>query len=306
MVTGVRPCLPAEFERLLALLDSEFIHGKGRAVTLAQRFPSVYCDSNLANILIGVDGSEIVSALAIRQFDWCAEGEIFQGAMIGAVCTHPARRREGWASRLLAAAATRLRDQGIDFGVLWTGQPEFYARLGWKAADCSVLGEIETAVCSSASLRYVPDDLQASSSRTTISAKTSDMAVVREHWLANLVVRHAEDYCQLPLPAERVDVLWREIRDDAAYALLGRHGTTGYLYEMVGHPEAYPALWQEACRGCSRVFVNDQAGSPSCRWLSEHTETSWQPMSLAMWLPLSMRMDLPRTRRWTIPYFDRI
>lgn len=283
---------------MIPLLDEEFVFGKGRTISLSQRFPTVYCGDNLSNILLCTDGEAMLSALAMRPFDWCVDGEIFRGAMIGAVYTHPARRGEGLASRLLETAATRLRDEGVDFGVLWTVQQAFYASLGWEAADCGVFGEIEVG-------RFSPES---SGGVTTLPAEAGAPLLegVRRRWLNAMTLRRPDDYRQLPLPAERVDVLWREDQGKSAYALLGSSGTTGFLYELAGHPDSYPALWREACRGRQRMFVNDRANSPSCRWLADHAGIRWQNKNLAMWLPLSGRVAMSRLGQWAIPYFDRI
>ena len=347
MSVAIRSCSPDDLERLIPLLDEEFVFGKGRAISLRQRFPTVFCRDNLHRILLCADEDGIVSALALRLFDWQADGETFRGAMIGMVYTSPARRGEGWASRLLATAATRLRDEGADFGVLWTGQAEFYARLGWKAADCSILGEIELdqatpeatdAVNSPLCKRGAGGDFSDAENRDTVEIPPTPPLQrgepqgehqpspqertcvhgltigvdeqfpeeLRRRWLNATTLRRPEDYRQLPLPAERVDLLRHEDQDKAAYALLGSSGTTGFLYELAGHPDSYAALWREACRDRQRIFVNDSRDSPSALWLSRHTGIIWQNKRLAMWLPLSARVTAPRLEQWVIPYFDRI
>lgn len=294
----IRSCRPDELERLMPLLDEEFIFGKGRTISLRLRFPTVFCRNNLHNIIIGTDGGAIVSALAMRQFDWREGDEIFCGAMIGAVYTHPARRGEGLAGNLLAMAAKRMREANTDFGVLWTSQPLFYARHGWVAADCGVLGEAE------------PNDLMPESSCDVIlapaEASAPQLESVRRSWLNAMTLRHLEDYRQLPIPAEHVDLLWRKNKGMAAYALLGTNGSTGFVYELVGDTKCFPALWQEACRGRRRIYINDQVGSPSFQWFTSQTGISWKNKKLAMWLPLSERVGMTRLGQWHIPYFDRI
>jgi hypothetical protein len=245
-----------------------------------------------------MDGTQITSALAMRHFDWRENNDIFRGAMIGAVFTHPARRGEGLASRLLAMATVQLREEGVDFGILWTGQPSFYARLGWMAADSGVLGEIEL----NESMPEPHDKV------TLLSTGTSaaQIEVIRRNWLNTMTFRNIGDYNQLPLSAERVDVLWCEMDGKIAYALLGGSGTTGFLYELVGDATCFLALWREICHGRQRVFVNDQIDNSSCRWLTDHTGVIWKKKNLAMWLPLSERVSMPRLGQWYIPYFDRI
>lgn len=298
MGMDLHACRPDELERLVPLLDEEFVFGKGRTISLQLRFPTVYCGDNLHNILLCTDGEAIISALAMRQFDWREDSEIFRGAMIGAVYTHPARRGEGWASRLLEAAAMHLRKEEVDFGVLWTGQPSFYARLGWVPADSGVLGEIE------------PDNFaqESSSNATRIPAPAGASLAedIRQRYLNNMTLRCAEDYRQLPLPAERVEMLWREEQGKVAYALLGSREATGFLYELVGDAACFSALWREVCCGHRRLFVNDRTDSPSNRWLIANVGGRWTNKNLAMWLPLSKRVGMPRLGQWHIPYFDRI
>ena len=382
MVLDIRSCRPDELQRLLPLLDEEFIFGKGRTVSLGLRFPALYCHNNLHNIIICTDGSEIVSALAMHFFDWREGDELFRGAMIGAVYTHPGRRKEGWASRLLAEAALRLRVAEVDFGVLWTGQQSFYARLGWIAADCSVLGEIEanghgkcapldsekllaghpngtrharfpdgttshsTKPASGQVAGYLPipvstpqglqpqtdclplvlpqageggkdslrefhdNELLPESSGGTIrlsaEAACPRLEAIRQRCLNAMTLRGPEHYRRLPLPAERVDILWREEQHGTAYALCGSSGETRFLYELVGDAACFPALWGEACHGRQRVFINDRPDSPSCRWLTVHAGVNWKSKTLAMWLPLSKRVSMSRLGQWYIPYFDRI
>ena len=298
MSMDIRSCRAEELERLIPLLDEEFVFGKGRSISLRLRFPTVFCRSNLHNILVCKAGEEVASALAIRQFDWREGGEIFRGAMIGGVYTHPARRGEGLASRLLEAAAIQLREGAVDFGVLWTGQPSFYARFGWVAADCSVLGEVEAdESMSEPSGNVIPLQAEASASR---------LENIRQKWLNAMTLRRPEDYRQLPLPAESVDMRWREEQGKVAYTLFGSSGETGFLYELVGDSACFPALWLEVCRGHRRIFINDQIASQSCRWLTDHVGVGWKNKSLAMWLPISKRLDMQRLGQWHIPYFDRI
>lgn len=298
MGLDLHTCRADELERLIPLLDTEFIFGKGRTISLRDRFPTVFCHNNLRNIIVCTDGEMITSALAMRQFDWCEGSEVFRGAMIGTVYTHPARRGEGLASHLLETAAMRLREEGMDFGVLWSGQQSFYARLGWIAADCSVLGEIETNESMPAPSDHVI--------HLPIKTSAPQLEDIRQSHLSAMTLRRPEDYHSLPLPAAHVELLWCDEQDKTAYTLVGDSGETGFLYELTGETGCFPALWQEVCRNRRRIFVNDRIDSTACRWLTDHTGIVWQKKNLAMWLPLSERVSLPRLQQWHVPYFDRI
>ena len=71
--------------RALALFDAEFIHGRGRTLSLAQRLPGVFGTTS-ATTWSASDGGECVSALVTRPFDWLDAGATLRGAMIGLVC----------------------------------------------------------------------------------------------------------------------------------------------------------------------------------------------------------------------------
>lgn len=294
----IRTCRPEELGPLISLLDEEFIFGKERTISLQRRFPTVYCSNNLSNILLCTDGKTILSALAMRPFDWRESNEIFRGAMIGAVYTHPARRGEGLASRLLKTAAIQLRAQNMDFGVLWTGQPSFYARLGWISADCGTLGKFES--------NELTSEPSGNVTILPMEANASRLEVLRQNCLNTMILRRSEDYCQLPLPAERINVFWCEDHGGTAYALSGNSKKTGFLYELIGNENCFPALWREISHSYQHILINDQTDSPSHRWLTTQTGLSWENKNLAMWLPISDRVDMSRLGQWHIPYFDRI
>ncbi len=295
----VRSATPADLERLIFLLDQAFIFDKKRTISLQRRFPTVFCGGNLNNLILCLDGDEIISSLAMRRFDWLDDGKLYHGAMIGAVYTHPKQRGKGLASRLLEAAAERLRIAGMDFGVLWTTQPAFYERLGWSMADCGVLGEMEIDVPKT----QVPCDVV----RSPAENSAATIEAVRRRQMNATTLRQPGDYRQLPPPADTVDALLLNLgKENTGYALAGRTGDTVILYEMGGHPGCFPALWQAASFKCRHVLVNERENSPSHRWLSENTLLRWQPKALAMWLPLSGKMETTPVAQWYIPYFDRI
>jgi hypothetical protein len=126
----------------------------------------------------------------------------------------------------------------------------------------------------------------------------------RRDRLDQYLPRTADDYAAVPIPADLVQL---HAAGPAGHALVGVHGNTRYLYELVGDPESFPTLWQAAVRGADRVYVNDVIGSASQVWLNASVPIAWQPQRLAMWLPLSRRLRVAAAgEHWHIPYFDRI
>lgn len=300
MGIAIHTATPGDLEKLIPLLDEEFVFGKGRRISLAQRFPAVYCHRNLDNIFVVEENGEIVSALASKRFNWLDNGESFRGIMFGAVYTHPLRRKEGQASRLLAWAAEKTRRDGADFAVLWAAKPTFYARLGWVAGDCGVMGE----AASQAGAAEPSDEVEAMPASL---AGFRPIELTRQRWLDPLILRSTDDYRQLPPPAETVTLLrCGESPERAGYALAGCCGSTTIVYEMNGHPDCFQALWHRICGQAERIIVNDQPGSASYRWLANNAPVTWHAKPLAMWLPLSAKADMARISGWYLPYFDRI
>jgi predicted N-acetyltransferase YhbS len=301
MTIEYRVAVPADLGRICAVLDNEFIFGKDRKISIAQRFPATFCAANIANIFVAEDNGRIVSAFLAKRFDWQQDEKTWCGAMIGAVYTDPQRRNEGLAGNLLKWGMQALQQDGAELAVLWTIQSEFYARLGWISADSGVFGSCVTA---SGDIEYALDKVK------VVPLALSDerrIDAVRKQCLKGLVRREALDYHQVPIPAESVDVLlWNEGRETRSYALLGSKGTVGILYEMVGSEDGFADLWAAARKRHGKIVINDCAESRSHRWLTQHAGVAWENKKLAMWMPLSTELDIAQVSQWYIPYFDRI
>lgn len=282
------------------MLDNEFILSKGRKTSIAQRFPSTFCADNVENIFLAEENGTIVAAFLGKRFEWRQPDRIWQGAMIGAVYTDPTRRGKGIGSALLKWGVQALQDAGAEFAVLWTTQPEFYQRLGWNSADIGMFGNCGSGTGAGAALDSV---------RAVPSAMCNEREIddIRTQYLDAYVCRQPLDYSQQPVPAENVDVLlWTEDGEPASYALLGRIGGTGILYELVGSESGFGDLWEAIRRRHKKIVINDSAESASYRWLSKNTDIAWENKKLAMWLPLSADVDVAAMSQWYIPYFDRI
>jgi hypothetical protein len=193
-----------------------------------------------------------------------------------------------------------LQADGVEFAVLWTAQPDFYGRLGWSSADIGMFGNCGSGTGSGAALDSV---------RVLPLALCNEREVddIRIQSLHAYVARQSPDYSQQPIPAENVDILlWTEDGEPSSYALLGRVGGTGIVYEMVGSESGFADLWETIRQRHKKIVINDSADSASYRWLSQHTDIVWESKKLAMWLPLSAEIDVNAMSKWYIPYFDRI
>lgn len=287
----IASCSAGDFDALLALLDQEFIFGKGRRLSLQQRFPAVLNRRSPRTILLAKAQNLIVSALAIKAFDWITPGRNWRAAMVGMVYTRPEWRGRGMASTLLQAAQQRMVQESYDFAVLWTGRTDFYARLGWTGADCGVLGVAHSATTKAAQTAPALN-----------AAAVAFIETLRRRSAPERAARTRICYASLPPPAERLELL----RGDSAYALVGRRNDHGYLYEMMGEPGEFPALSSALAAAYATLYLNLRRDSAAERFFAAQRTIRWQPQRLAMWLPLSAAARSARFADWYIPFLDRI
>ena len=287
----MEPCGREEYDAALALLDQEFIFGRGRRLSLQRRFPAVFDRLHPQNIFLSHAHGAIVSALVIKPLVWITPDRTWRAAMIGMVCTRPDSRGMGSASALLQAAQARLAGEGFDFAVLWAAQPGFYARLGWLGADCGSLGTLKmTAHDTSETLP--PPDAQA----------ITFVESLRRRCAPERAERSDASYATLLPHAGQLELL----RGDSAYAIVGRQGDHGYLYEMTGAAGEYATLWARLATRYRSLYLNVQHGSAAECFLSGHQGIEWRPQQLAMWLPLAAAARDAPFSRWYIPFLDRI
>ena len=284
-------CSGADFDALLPLLDQEFIFGKGRQLSLEKRFPATLERHRPQNILLARVGGAIASALATRPCTWVTPERSWRAAMIGMVYTRPELRGRGAASALLRATQAKFAEEGVEFAALWTAQPDFYARLGWLGIDCGTLGSVHAA-SPDAGLSAMPPG----------AADIAWIEALRPHYALERAERTEKTYATLLPHAERLELL----RGDAAYAIVGRDRSHGYLYEMLGDAAEFPALWARLANRYHTLHLNLKRGTPAQRFLSAQGGISWQPQRLAMWLPLTAAARAAHFADWYVPFLDRI
>jgi predicted N-acetyltransferase YhbS len=288
----VRRAEPELMDAVRALVDDIFVLSRGLSCSLATRYPDILSDERATNMFVACKGRRVVATAATRQVAWQLVGREGRVAAVGLVATDPAYRSRGIASAVLKTVAEALAVEGISAAVLWTAHPAFYRRLGWRAADPGVLG---TSASGGSSQHDAPaaEDLDA----TVVPS----LSAVRDRHASSPFERTADTWRVVPAPADIVCLY----RSEGAYALLGRTADErGYLYELVGEPGGFSALWAAIHRDVSTVAVNDAPGTPSYRWLSREGGVDWEPKPLAMWLELDDRGSLVAGSY--VAYLDRI
>jgi GNAT superfamily N-acetyltransferase len=299
MEISVGVCRLDEFAGLIELLDNEFVFAKGRQLSLARRFPQVFCAANLDNIYVARSENLICASVAVKHFDWIAQGLVWRGAIVGTVYTMPQFRGRGIASLVMSHAQDILKKKGVDFAVLFTTIPKFYERLGWLNEDTGVFSETFFLPPSKIGNPIRPCSLT--------SERIQWIDSLRSIWEPERVRRSEVDYRALPLPSNSVDVfIVDEVNGFCGYALVGRVEETGYVYELVGHPSSFNRLWSSFANCYCRTFINDRWESPTTKWLSESQGIMWKQNHLAMWQRFSEKLENMVMGQWYIPYLDRI
>ncbi len=297
MANTLSACTVAELPEVLAALDAEFVTTRGRALSLAVRYPHLFAADQLAHLYLWRKRNSLLACAIARPFTWVTAERSWRCAMLGMVYTAPTARGQGHASRLLAAVLELLRESEIDAAVLWSGMTGFYEQRGWQRADDGRFGSLAlTAQAPAAGEPTVPRSPLLTAPLIATAEK------IRRSNSVPPIARSPLAWQCLPLPVERV---WIELSGDA-YALCGQAGSHTYLYEMHGQPANFSALWQHCCRYGSHIHINSPAESPSYRWLVQHTEVTWQPQRLTFWQLFSPPSQRLSFNPWHIPYFDRI
>lgn len=262
---------PSDLDAVLAVVDAEFVAGRGRTGSFRTRFPSMYTADCAGDIVLARAPDGLAGVAAIKRRTMTTGDRSIRLAMIGGVWIRPALRGQGLGQRLMGEVERTLSGGSVDVAVLWTGQPAFYEKSGWRAKDAGLFGTATAMPPSAASKAAVVkiDD-----------AVAGHLEKIRARQPFPIVARTLADYRTLPSPAECVECI---IAEPAAYALVGRAGDAVYVYEMAGDAARFGGVLAEAGRGAQRVFINDHPATASHAWLSSHARVDWRPQHLAMW-----------------------
>ena len=106
-------------------------------MALAARWGAEWSD--LSTPLLARDGDRLIAHVGVMPVQLVVDGAPVDAAAIHAVCTDPAHRRRGHASRALQAALSRCEAQGRALQALYAVEPPLYARHGFTPVAQHVL-----------------------------------------------------------------------------------------------------------------------------------------------------------------------
>ena len=138
----VRPIQSDDLTALGDLLDDVFRRSRGITHQhILTDFPLVFSPSNFRNCRVIEEEGRIVSHAALWQrfliVENCQEGRFedpvrLKVGVIVVVATHPDFRKRGHAAAIMRDLQSTMHEHEYDLGVLWTGVPDFYRKLGWQ------------------------------------------------------------------------------------------------------------------------------------------------------------------------------
>ncbi|MFT3837808.1 MAG: GNAT family N-acetyltransferase [Myxococcaceae bacterium] len=273
---------PTDLPDLAAALSQEFIFRKGRTLGVDQRFPSVFASGE--NFIVWREKRIPVAAAAARPFVLEGPDGPLSAAMVGLVWTHPDHRGKGFGAQVMRGVREIAQAKKHDVLVLWTSIHDFYRKLGWIDGDRSLFGRLDGKATTRGQ-------------RLIDFTKLDALRAAHQPWR----VRRGElGWRSIPVPATEVELFTTE----GGYALAGREGTTGFVYEVVGDEAAVRRLGEQLLSAYDRLNVNERVGSVSSVWF-EGQGAQLAPQTQTMWLPLT-EAGKAAAAAAHISYFDRI
>jgi predicted N-acetyltransferase YhbS len=128
-----RPIQERDRLPLRALLNDVFRRSRGITdQDFLDDFPLPFAAANNQNCRVIVEEGRIVSHAALWERELIAEGSRLKVGVIIGVATEAPFRRRGHAAALMRDLQQTLHEEQYDIGLLWTGVPDFYRKLGWE------------------------------------------------------------------------------------------------------------------------------------------------------------------------------
>ncbi len=127
MIEGPRPVKPSEYGSLLKLVNRTFIGDRGRG--MESLYPWHLGKDNRKNLWVMAEDGQVVSHVGVNKRAVSLYGARVPIVLVSSVCTDPAYRGQGLASKLMDHL-TRIHDrQGFDLYLI-SGNRDLYRRLG--------------------------------------------------------------------------------------------------------------------------------------------------------------------------------
>lgn len=127
---GPRPPFESEYTKVVDFVSNSLRpHSQWR---ISEEYPTAFSLSNLNNIRVMFDETEIVSHAVIKPLIVKTPFLLFKVAGIGSVVTASTHRQQGLSRQILDDCLKSAENQGCDFAILWTDIPDFYRKFQFE------------------------------------------------------------------------------------------------------------------------------------------------------------------------------
>lgn len=290
---------------ITSLIESEFIHRRGRALPLAQRYTDLFGAGGQADFHWLTVESRAVCGLVTRRYRIQAGEREWNGVLLGLLHTVPDLQGKGFAPALFKCTEAAEQADGRDFIWFWSSQSDYFSRLGWTLADPGVLAEGPARVvvrpATDANIR-----VEGRSPANLSTSMLSTLQAIADSRQLHGQPHHLRDYRRVPFPFDSVLLLTASRCDEVVgYTLLGLQPDWVTVLEWCSDPVSWGPLWQQINTLAPKVRINTWKDSELHQWLRDDANLQWQDKPLGMVMPLRPDFDPAQMWRWYLPYFDR-
>jgi len=127
-IEGPKAVAPGEFRGAMELVEKVFSGGRGAG--MQAHYPLLLCEENARHLRIFTDDGRAVALVGMLVRDVRLGGSVHRACCIGAVCTDPDYRNQGFGTRLMEDSVTTALADGVDLFFI-SGSRGLYVRLGY-------------------------------------------------------------------------------------------------------------------------------------------------------------------------------
>jgi predicted N-acetyltransferase YhbS len=241
-----RPVTADDLPQVIDLLDTIFRREKGIVdQSVLSDFPLVFAAGNLQNCRVICHDGRVISHAAVWPRTMMIDGHRVGVGIIVLVATARDARHRGHAAALMKDLQDSMPALGCDIGLLWTGVPGFYQRLGWtlnSPPGWFATGSTAAVATTTSIIDYRP------------SEHLSDLHNLQQAGSIHASRTMAETGVLLSLPKCHVSVAVDGDRP-GAYLVEGRAINKQGLIEYAGPPEL---VWSLVSRAASRTTTDSR------------------------------------------------
>lgn len=230
---GPRVPSDVEFPQVVEFLDQKLRNQVSWSI--AKEYPTALTKTNIHNMRIISNGPEILSHAVLKPLIVKTPHLILKVGAIGSVVTDEKHRGQGLSSQIINSCLEEAARQNCDIGILWSGIPEFYQKLGFKMAGFEESYVIDKPLTTTATqLKF------------KVGAQIAPEALLRIYQQHTVTTHRTVEEMKkfLQIPNSQIYSAWGPQGTLEAFAVEGKGADlTDYIHEWAGNVSALLALF---------------------------------------------------------------